>query len=273
MSESTLTSRPGAVGLLLPGMTLNATIFPDLPVSTLAADFNQLGVGPDGSAGSTSAQQLGLYVRLLDDLLEESPAWQRDRRLIIAHSFGGMLALSWLLHHQGTGLGRVEGLVLIATTAGPMYEAARIRIAKLGRRELRIGSKYIMPLWNREAVTKTVKRLLTHGSLQTQQVDFQQLGRKSDLAVGLAGWRNCGWRARMSFRVAMEGFDARARLPEIEVQTIILHGSDDTFFPIEAAAELARTLPRSELRLIEGAAHCLPLTHGDAVVQAVEDLL
>ena len=70
----------------------------------------------------------------------------------------------------------------------------------------------------------------------------------------------------------MKGFDVRTRLHEIHVPTIVLHGTADSLFALRTAEKLAAGLPRAELRVVEGAGHGLPLTHGGEVVRAVRDL-
>ena len=76
-----------------------------------------------------------------------------------------------------------------------------------------------------------------------------------------------------SFRFVMGGFDVRERLQEIAVPTIVLQGTDDSLFETADARFLSQQLPNAELRLIPGAGHALPVTHGNEVVLAVRDLL
>jgi pimeloyl-ACP methyl ester carboxylesterase len=71
----------------------------------------------------------------------------------------------------------------------------------------------------------------------------------------------------------MRGFDVRNRLSAISVPAIVLHGPRDVYFSLAVARELAGLLPQAELRVVPGAAHTLPLTHGAEVVRAVRDLL
>jgi pimeloyl-ACP methyl ester carboxylesterase len=263
---------PAPVALLLPGMTLNATIFPPLDLPTIPVDFNTLALGSDGSTPALLARRMGLYVDLLDRRLEGQPAWNNPRRIIVAHSFGGMLALTWWLQHGGKGVAKVDGMVLVATTAGPMFEAVRVRVAGTGGREIRIGLKPFIRLWNRPGLTRLVKRLLTRGSLEARSVDFRSLRHPSDWAIDFAGWRNTDWRAMRSYRFALEGFDVRDRLKELDCPVIVLHGNADTLLPLEWGRQLAAGLPRAELRVVDGAGHVLPLTHGAEVVKAVKEV-
>lgn len=257
------------VALLLPGMSLNASVFPDLGISVLTTDFTAFDALTDGRTGVVV---MAAYVDALDALTGD-PLWAgARRRLVVGHSFGGMLALSWLLHHGGRGRPAVDGVVLIATTPGPMYVTARLRVGRLFRRELRLPIRPLMSVWDHPLVTRAVKRLAGQGTV-AGRVDFRTLSRSDDFSVALAGWRNTTWRAKRSFRAAMRGFDVRESLPAISVPTIVLHGTRDTFFRLADARFLASHCPRGTLRIVAGAGHLLPLTHGDAVRLAVNDLL
>jgi len=264
--------RPGenTTALVLAGMTLNSTVMPPLDLVTLAIDFNELDVRV-----AYRDEPVGFrpYIDHLEAALRTETAWQLPRRLVIGHSFGGMLALSWLLSAHGSELARVDGLLLIGTTAGPMFDAARLRVGGAGGRGRRISIKHILPLWNLSWVTRAMQMIVTRGRIEVGQVDFRTLPNPTDVALDLAGWRNTDWRAMQSYRLAMDGFDVRGRLASLQVPAIVLHGTEDLLFPISVAEDLARRLPRGELRVVDGAGHGLPLTHGGEVVRAVQDLI
>ncbi|UCG89261.1 MAG: alpha/beta hydrolase [Gemmatimonadota bacterium] len=260
------------VALLLPGMTLNSTIFPDLGIPTLAPDFTTLQLGADGTCRELAEGGMAVYAALLDELLQADGRWDAARRIVVAHSFGGMLALRWLLEHRCSGLAAVTGLVLVATTAGPMFDRVSLRLLGVQELELRVGVRFLMGLWNRPSVTRLMKRLTSGMNMEVSAVDFQALGITSDLELDIAGWRNTDWRAMRSYRLALAGFDVRERLGEIPVPTIVLHGTEDSLFEPHVARELAQGLPHCELRLVPGAGHALTLTHETAVINAVRDL-
>jgi len=261
------------VVLLLPGMTLNASIFPDFGMRSVTADFTKLVVGSAGWSEELARKRMGFYVERLRERLRCDPTWSgAARRVVVAHSFGGLLALAWQADSSGEAEARIDGLVLAGTSAGPMYDAVRLRLFGGERWALRIPVTRLMRVWNHGGVTRAIARLTVPGGNVTE-VDFRRLAARSDLAMGLAGWRNTDWRARRSYRLAMEGFDVRDRLRAITVPAIVLHGPRDSFFPLAAARDLAQRLPRGELRVVPGAAHGLPLTHGDHVLRAVRDIL
>ncbi|MDH4351624.1 MAG: alpha/beta hydrolase [Gemmatimonadota bacterium] len=251
-----------AVALLLPGMSLNATIFPDLSMPTIAPAFSQF---------APAARGMSPYVEQVT-ALTAAPPWTDARyRIVVAHSFGGMLALAWLLARPERA-GQVHGLVLAGTTAGPMFDVVRLRVAWWRDHALRIGIHPVLPFWNNARVTRGLHRLL-NGRAGNGPIDFRTLPHHDDIRVGLAGWSATRWEARRAFRSAMDGFDVRDRLPEIAVPTIVLHGTRDCYFTEHTARSLSDGLPAGELRVIPEAGHVLPLTHGGAVVEAVTDLL
>jgi pimeloyl-ACP methyl ester carboxylesterase len=259
--------------LLLPGMTLNATIFPNTGLPTVEADFTQLRVSPDGSLPAGVTRGMQLYEAELDRLVESSPLWSESRRrILLGHSFGGMLGLSWLLRHGGRGAAAIDGMLLIATSAGPMLDSARLRVARFGTREWRVGVKRPLRVWNAPVVTRTFKRAMCRGRLASTKVDFSRLRHPTDAALDRAGWRNTDWRAMRTFRLAMQDFDVREGLPGLSVPTIVLQGTEDWLFPVEVGARLAAALPDAELRVIEGAGHGLPVTHGGEVLAALRTL-
>jgi len=261
------------IALLLPGMTLNASVFPDVGVPAMTVDFTKLVVSPTGWSAELASKRIGFYVERLRQRLGGDPQWSgAARRVVVAHSFGGFLALAWQAAGQHDPLARIHGLVLVGTSAGPMYDAVRLRLVGGERWAVRVPVGTLMWLWNHRGLTQALGRLAAPGG-QVTDVDFRRLRFRSDLTMGLAGWRNTDWRARRSYRFAMDGFDVRDRLPAITVPTIVLHGPRDMFFPLAIARDVARRLPRGELRVVPGAAHALPLTHGHEVVRAVRDLL
>ncbi len=245
-------------------MGLNATIFPDLDVPTLDVDFTRwVPTTMDCHTGAVMAS----YVEELDRQLDVEAWRDAGRRIVIAHSFGGMLALAWWLHHGGAGPAQIDGLVLIGATAGPMFDVVRACLFAVGSGDVRFPVTPFLGLWNTRALTRALHRLVG-GRSEPEHVDFRTLRYRGDLVVGLASWRGTDWRARRAHRLAMWGFDVRNQLQDMAVPTIVLHGDRDRLFTTATAADLAHRLPGAEFRLVADAGHLLPLTHGAEVQRA-----
>jgi pimeloyl-ACP methyl ester carboxylesterase len=254
-------------------MSLNHTIFPELQMPTICPNLGGLQLGNDGITPGLRQHGFDAYVSLVVQQLGNSEHWNDASRIVVAHSFGGMLALHWLTAHCDTELAQIDGLVVISSTPGPMYEQVKVRIPNPWSREWRIAVAPLVPIWNLPMTTKFVKRLMCGGRLDATPVDFRTLDIRSEADLGRAGWRNVDWRALRAYRFTMEGYDVRDRIREITTPTIVLHGTEDSLFAIENARLLSELMPEADLRLVEGADHALPVTHGDEVVRAVTDLL
>lgn len=260
------------VVLLLPGMSLNETIFPKLPFPTISCDYN--GIILPGGGPEPADDKLAAYRQVLSNQLRSDRRWHfARRRIVVGHSFGGMLALDWLTRHETSAAVQVDGVVLISATGGRVFDAVKLRLFGISRAEMRVPVKWIVQFWTRPTIMRAMKRLTCRGSLAVGRVDFGALEAKSDLAIGLAGWRNTDWRAMRSYRLAMDGFDVTGSLFRLTVPTVVLHGSKDSLLPVSEGRKLAEALPHAEFRVVEGAGHMLPLTHGEEVERSVTQLL
>lgn len=255
--------------LLLPGMTLNRSAYPHLPQSTLCPDFNSY--DPVAFKKLDAGGGMDVYVDLLDEWLSTQEAWDSPCRIVVAHSFGGMLAQKWLIRHDCSGPANIQGLVLSGTTAGPMYDVVRPVVFRLGKLTTRIRVSRLIKTWSRPRVVKAFKRIVAGKT--TQLVDFKSIKPATDFRIGLAGWRNTDWQAMLAYRLGLEGFDVTAELGGIDVPSIVLHGSRDSLFPVEVGRALSDSLPNSQFRTVHGAGHVLSLTHPDVLTDAVSELL
>lgn len=66
------------------------------------------------------------------------------------------------------------------------------------------------------------------------------------------------------------GAERFARLSEIEVPTIVVHGEEDPLVPLAAAEEIAERVNDAELRTLSGYAHDLPVELVPEFVDAIQ---
>jgi len=62
--------------------------------------------------------------------------------------------------------------------------------------------------------------------------------------------------ALINIGVGMVGFDVVKRLSEIDVPTLIIHGTEDRILSKQYAELLHRNIKNSTIRLVEGSGHC-----------------
>jgi pimeloyl-ACP methyl ester carboxylesterase len=69
----------------------------------------------------------------------------------------------------------------------------------------------------------------------------------------------------------LESVQVEHRLTQIDLPTLLIHGSRDIITPISSSQNLAQQLPNSKLVTIEGAGHVPTVTRPADVVRAIEE--
>lgn len=72
---------------------------------------------------------------------------------------------------------------------------------------------------------------------------------------------------------AIRHTDHRLSLSEIDIPTLIIHGSDDQDSPLEHARWMHEGISHSELHVIEGGGHMLLSKNPEAVAQKIDDFI
>lgn len=67
--------------------------------------------------------------------------------------------------------------------------------------------------------------------------------------------------------------DLRGEIKQIKTPTLVIHGSDDPLFPVEAGQDIANVIPGAKLQLIEGMGHEIPPSLEEEVVSLLIQLL
>jgi proline iminopeptidase len=189
-----------------------------------------------------------------DNLVEDADALRAhlgfDRWSVLGHSFGGHVALEYVLRHPD----RVSRLVLMDTGADGRW--ARVEAPRL--------------LTERGVPADTVElvRRWFHGDF-TKREYLPIFWRISRLYGGSAGLRGVareiatgGWRTRMrpepfihTSRELLPDWSVVDRLHRITAPTLVLAGSEDFVFPPACQRELADGIPGSRLLYVDGAGH------------------
>jgi 3-oxoadipate enol-lactonase len=216
-------------------------------LDALAGDYRCV-VWDERGHGDTRATGFFTYwdsARDLWDLLDHLGV---DEAALVGMSQGGFLSLRAALLAPG----RVRGLALIDSQAGPEEEAVRPAYDALFQDWLANG--------------------LSDGIAQT--VAAAILG-PADAAPWIAKWRAMTPEdVGPAFGALMEREDIHDRLGEITCPALVIHGIADAAIPMEKAEALCRGLAGCDgVVAIEGAGHASNLSHPAAVNAALQGFL
>jgi pimeloyl-ACP methyl ester carboxylesterase len=207
---------------------------------------------PPGAPGYTGADLVADPIAVLDALGVRAAH-------VVGLSMGGALAQVIGLDHPE----RVASLTLIATSpAGPeadlppMTDEARAAFGALAE-----------PDWSdREAVIDYLTELARAGAGRSRPFDEQGTRALWERVLD----RTTNIESSMRNHYAAEGGDRwRERLAQLDVPTLVIHGTEDPVFPLGHGEALAREIPGAELLTLEGAGHELPRRDWDVVVPAI----
>lgn len=231
------------------GFFMDATMFTDQAVA-LADRCRVLAVDARGHGRTESAAANYDYWDLAEDQLAVLDDAGIGRAHLIGHSQGGFTALRFVLRHPE----RVASLTLIASEA-----AANSTEKKRGYDEL-------FALWRSAAVPPVV----------LEQLGMQLIGDPEVAAPWAERWAAMEWKDLGPASQALrDRDDVSGRLAEIDVPVLLISGSLDASLSMSGQVALAAGFGSADVTLIEieGGAHAMNLTHGEAVNRALREFL
>lgn len=168
---------------------------------------------------------------------------------IIAHSYGTMVALTFLRTHHA----RVRRAVLLS----PNVSNAVSLHTRLAR-----------PLF---ALAAAVMRLLPFSRGPGSHIDYDLFPDTTDWSIGIlkANLKNTSLRVYVFFSLQGYSYDARPYLSSISTPTLLMHGTRDTLFPIAHSYLLERALPHAQLIILKDMDHILVLNRFNDVSSAI----
>jgi pimeloyl-ACP methyl ester carboxylesterase len=206
---------------------------------------------PPGEPGYTGPD-------LVEDAAALIDALAGGRAHVVGLSMGGGIAQYLAVEHAA----RVATLTLVATSPGPASDlppmADRLRAA--------FADPAPEPNWNDH---DAVVDYLVEGQRPyagSESFDEQHV---REVARRVAG-RTAGPGSSGNHWLIDGGEDLRPRLGEIAAPALVIHGTDDPFFPPGHGAALAREISGAELLLLDGVGHePPPRSTWDLVVPAL----
>lgn len=209
-----------------------------------------------GHARSTLGSGTMDVDRLGEDLLAVLATVPGGDLVLAGHSMGGMTIQALAANHPEVIRDRVRGVVLVATASRslPML-APRVPAA----------------IFNAVVGERASKAMARRGLAATRRSHGQRAHRAHVQATHDAFVATPG-AVRAGFLVAMARMDYRAGLAGIPVPTTILVGTHDRLTPMARARELHAGIAGSELIVLPGLGHMLPLEAPDEIADAIGKL-
>jgi proline iminopeptidase len=220
--------------------------------------------GSGRSSGATETTYT--FEHLADDVVALAAHLGAETFDVIAHSMGGMVALSCALRHP-ENVGR---LVLIDTSpSGVTGRMAFPTLRALGPwRTLKMLSRAVTYLawwsWRSESDRRTLARFSIMGTMQEGDPRFRTAIKAREM---LSNNANASHLERYAAT-----FDVVDRLPSFEQPALIIYGSRDAPF-VAGSALLTRGLPNSKELALEGVGHHPLVEAHERVLAAIEDFL
>lgn len=214
--------------------------------AVLTVDLPGFGGSPFPSNGCSIDQMADAVAAALDHL-------KIDQAIIGGLSMGGYVALAFARRHAQ----RLQGLILADTKAEPDDDAAKANRGKVIAlvQEQGVGA----------LIEQMIPKLLGSTTQETRPAIADEV-RKIANRQSLAGVVN-------AVAALRDRPDARPRLADIRVPTLIVVGDEDVVTPPSCSQAMAQQIPSSQLVTIPGAGHLSNLEQPNAFNAAMLDFV
>lgn len=170
-----------------------------------------------------------------------------DQAHIVGASLGGMIAQQYALDYD-----RTESLSLLCTTHG-------------GEEALPIPDETLEVMFDTPDGASE-RDVIRHRMGPAIGEDFVE--DNPEMVEQIVDWRleqDASEVARESQGAAGVNFDASNRVHDIDVPTLILHGTDDRVLPVKNSELLAEKIPNNRFERIEGGSHLFMIEDSETV--------
>ncbi len=238
--------------VLVHGVTLSDAVWVR-QFTALAGRHRVIAIVQRGHGPSVAGDDGYNFDRLAQDTLDVLEGLEVRHAVLVGHSMGGMVSLTAALDDPDRMAEHVAGLVLVATTAGPitgvpLWPVVTGRMTALTGRSLASAERRGRGLFPGEDLASWSTRL-AFGSKPTPL--------EMELTRSLISAMSPG--AMAELLVSLVGFDVRARLGEIGLPTRIVVGSRDLLLPPYHARRMAAGIPHAVLQVLPGCGHMVML--------------
>ncbi len=237
MRESSTISPHKRPLLLLSGLLCDATLWSDIPARLAdVADVRVLSF-----RGFTSISQMAEHV------LASAP----EHFALAGHSMGGRVALEVMR----TAPQRVSALALLNTGIHAVRDGEPQSRSRLLRLAYEHGMSALAAEW--------LPPMLAVGPRKAELMARLVVMVERSTPDSYAG----------QIKALLKRPEAATVLPTINVPTLLLSGSEDTWSPVSQHETMRRRIPHATLFEVHGAAHMAPVERPDAVALALREWL
>jgi pimeloyl-ACP methyl ester carboxylesterase len=218
------------------------------------AGYNVLSFDLRGHGKSSKPRDYESYAikDMAEDLFELKVFLGIETFIMISHSFGTLVALEYLALHQDT--------LRAAVFLSPDYKVGRRKSEKILRPFLDISS---------------VLGIFPFSSKPARHIDY-------DPYLGTGDWnlrrlwadiKNTGLRVYLYCTRQSYRFDRSFLLREIRIPVLLVHGKNDSIFPMANSLHMAAEIPGARLLLLDRADHIIVLNKSRELLEAIEIFL
>jgi pimeloyl-ACP methyl ester carboxylesterase len=223
--------------LLLSGLLCDETVWADIPERL--ADVAEVRILSFGGFSSIAA--------MAEHVLAVAP----ERFALAGHSMGGRVALETVR----LGRSRLAGLALLNTGVHTVRDGEPQSRGRLLRLAYEKGMSALAAEW--------LPPMMAGGARSAELMPRLAAMIERSTPDAYAG----------QITALLNRPDALPVLPEIDVPTLLLSGSEDTWSPVSQHETMRRRIPHATLFEIHGAGHMAPYERPDAVAVALREWL
>ena len=223
--------------LLIMGMSGTSLHWGEPFLAPLREHFETIVYDHRGVGASTRLEGQVSIVQLAEDAAGLLAALEIDSAHVLGISMGGMVAQELALAHPE----RVRTLTLGCTYCGG--EGSTLASEEVGRRLFEGMSSGDRKLALRVAWDINVSPALAGDG--DAFAAFLAIAQERAVAVPVV----------MAQAQAISAHDTQARLPELDVPTLVIHGTEDQMLPVSNGHLIASLIPGSRLEILDGVGH------------------
>lgn len=223
----------------------------DLPPDLRVVAYDQRGHGRSGTAPDGSYELRDLAEDL--DAVLDVAVPTGEKPVLVGHSLGGMTILEWARMNGGRVAERIDGAVLLDTSAESVTAGTYAGLA-LGQRLLSgLGRRFVTSTLPTPDETTPISTRIVH------RLALGEDAAPAHVALTERLFFDCPDDVRAALGLVLNRLDLEEAVTHLCVPAVVVTGTEDRLVPPRYARRLARALPAGRLVELDGAGHQVAL--------------